>query len=102
MLKEVKHLIEDVSKWTQLADARDSFNDHCSPCSADAVKWCVRGAVEHICGCRNAKILRYLTMAGMELLSPDTKIPGPTIVNDRLGHAATMDRAMEIQEIYNA
>lgn len=56
VLEDAITLIEDPSKWTQGAFARDGDGDRTDPLDPKAQTWCARGALRKVVGCRTHEV----------------------------------------------
>jgi hypothetical protein len=78
MMKKVKDLLTNESKWTQGAPAREADGGECSVNSPGAVSYCLLGAVYAVCGCKTRDsrraIVKLAVAAGLPVDIPDARL----------------------------
>ena len=86
-------LINDRSKWTQNANARDDHGGTCYPLEEDACQWCISGAITKVYGPYTAE--GEAAMEKLRDVCESRHGMGPITVNDTLGHKAILECAKE-------
>ncbi len=90
LLIKVREKIADKARWTQHTWALDAAGRPCDEYGPGAVCWCVRGAINVVCGTsRNAKIdvLMKLCDVAEKMFGGKNVV----LVNDTIGHAAVLE-----------
>lgn len=96
VLRAARERITPEERWTVAVGARDSRGRSCDPTGEDAACWCAYGSVAAESQDLYADAVWYLNRA-----APEQGKRGGSLVNDCLGHEATLtlfDRAIELAE----
>lgn len=98
-IDKIQELIRDERQhWCQFTLAK-TIDDHpCSLMDPAAAKWCLAGALRHVCDDQWPAVNELMPVV---MLAIESEYPGSGMasVNDRIGHTAVMqvlDRAREI------